>query len=127
MDRAHSRRLKARCATSAQIFLLPSHHESFGIAVAEALACGLPTLISNKVNIWREVAESGGGLVADDDLRGTLFLLRTWAMMPSDEKAQMRKSARKCFEESFEVDHASAMLLATLAKIVDTRTHPVAN
>ena len=39
----------------AEAFVLPSHQENFGIAVAEALACGTPVLISNQVNIWREV------------------------------------------------------------------------
>ena len=40
---------------AAEVFFLPSHQENFGIVVAEALACGVPCLISDKVNIWREV------------------------------------------------------------------------
>lgn len=47
---------------AADVFVLPSHQENFGIAVAEALACGTPVLISNKVNIWREIQAGGGGL-----------------------------------------------------------------
>src|SRR5262249_60464072 len=38
-----------------EAFMLPSHQENFGISVAEAIGCGLPVLISDKVNIWREV------------------------------------------------------------------------
>ena len=38
--------------------------ENFGIVVAEAMAAGRPVLISNKVNIWREVETCGGGLIA---------------------------------------------------------------
>ena len=38
---------------TAEAFILPSHQENFGIVVAEALACGLPVLISNKVNMAR--------------------------------------------------------------------------
>ena len=40
---------------ASEVFILPSHQENFGIAVAEALAVGTPVLISNKVNIWREI------------------------------------------------------------------------
>ena len=48
----------------ATAFALPSHGENFGIVVAEALACGRPVLITEQVNIWREVESAGAGLVA---------------------------------------------------------------
>ncbi len=47
----------------AQMFVLSSYSENFGIAVIEAMACGLPVVISDKVNIWREVDAAGAGLV----------------------------------------------------------------
>ena len=50
-----------RCADA---FILSSHQENFGIAVAEALACGLPVLISRQVNIWREIEQSNAGMRA---------------------------------------------------------------
>jgi|APSaa5957512535_1039671.scaffolds.fasta_scaffold60976_2 glycosyltransferase involved in cell wall biosynthesis len=49
------------------IFVLPSYTENFGIAVAEAMACGLPVVVSNKVNIYRDVLKAGAGLVTNCD------------------------------------------------------------
>ena len=62
---------------AAEVFLLPSHQENFGIAVAEALAAGVPVLISNKVNIWREIEADKAGIVAEDTLGGACGMLQS--------------------------------------------------
>ena len=86
---------------SAEAFVLPSHQENFGIAVAEALACNLPALISDKVNIFDEVRRDGAALVEPDTPEGTTSLLRRWLAMSGDERAAMRQSARRCFDLRF--------------------------
>ncbi len=45
------------------IFILPSYQENFGIAVAEALAAGLPVLISDQVNLQQEIRHAEVGAV----------------------------------------------------------------
>ena len=48
----------------ADLFVLPSYQENFGIAVVESLAAGTPVVISDQVNIWHEVHTAGvGGIV----------------------------------------------------------------
>ncbi|MBW7476732.1 glycosyltransferase [Paenibacillus oenotherae] len=48
----------------ADLFVLPSYSENFGIAVIEAMVCGTPVMISDKVNIWRELEANRAGRVA---------------------------------------------------------------
>jgi len=52
---------------SAELFLLPSRQENFGITVAEAMQMGIPVIVSNKVNSWPYVRDAGAGLVLDEE------------------------------------------------------------
>lgn len=85
-------------------FVLPSHQENFGIAVAEALGCSRPVLISDQVNIWPEIKADGAGLVAPDTAEGTKMLLATWLALDETERQQMRLRARNCFENRYNLD-----------------------
>ena len=105
----------------AEVFILPSHQENFGIAVAEAIACGVPALISDQVNIWREIQASGAGIVAKDDLDGTLTLLKTWLHMHPNEQQAMRTRARACFMQYFEINQTAASLATIFRRYIEDR------
>jgi glycosyltransferase involved in cell wall biosynthesis len=92
---------------AAEAFVLPSHQENFGIVVAEAMACGKPVLITNRVNIWREVEADGGGLVGADDLDGIAGLLRRFAELGDEERRAMGAAARAGFLKHFEIGVAA--------------------
>ena len=108
--------LKWGAFQAAEVFILPSHQENFGISVAEALSASVPVLISNKVNIWREIEEENAGLIEADDADGTHALLRRWMALGAAEKEAMRADARRCFLDHFEVHQA----LHTLLEAYDT-------
>jgi glycosyltransferase involved in cell wall biosynthesis len=95
----------------AEAFVLPSHQENFGIAVAEALGCGVPVLISDKVNIWREVLAHNAGMVAPDTEKGTQDLLRRWLSLAPEQQRAMAVQARSLFEQRFTIDAMAAGLL----------------
>jgi glycosyltransferase involved in cell wall biosynthesis len=84
-----------------EVFILPSHQENFGIVVAEALAASVPVILSDKVNIWREVVNCEAGLVCEDTLEGTQAALTRWSKLTAEEIAAVRQRSRKCFDEMF--------------------------
>ena len=93
-----------------EAFLLPSHQENFGIVVAEALACSKPVLISNQVNIWREIIQGGSGIIGNDSLEGTQQVIKEWLSIPKYEQHRMAQNARKTFESYFQMEQVISRL-----------------
>jgi glycosyltransferase involved in cell wall biosynthesis len=100
---------------AAEVFVLPSHQENFGVAVAEALAMGVPVLLSRRVNIWREIVDARAGLADEDDLRGTTSLLRGWLQLDVQERQRMRSAAVACFDAHFRIEAVVQRLAGALA------------
>ncbi len=100
----------------AEVFILPSHQENFGIAVAEALGCGLPVLLSNKVNIWREVVSSAAGYVEADTRAGTLALLEQWLSTSPEARRCMGAAALSCFSKHFDVSETAKSIAAAVGR-----------
>jgi glycosyltransferase involved in cell wall biosynthesis len=109
--------LKWGLLRSAEVLALPSHSENFGIVVAEALACGLPVLISDRVNIWREIVEDEAGFVASDTLEGTERLIRNWIDLSAGDRSQMRERARQCFFYRFDIQKAASALVEVVSSV----------
>jgi glycosyltransferase involved in cell wall biosynthesis len=100
---------------AAEVYVLPSHQENFGISVVEALACGVPVLVSDKVNIWREIQAARCGFVEPDDVAGTIRLLEAWAALPEPDKSRMRLNAKRSFAEHFDIARTSDRFFALLS------------
>ncbi|GJF11084.1 hypothetical protein NGTWS0302_38390 [Mycolicibacterium cyprinidarum] len=111
--------LKWGAYRAAEAFTLISHSENFGIVVTEAMACGLPVLTTNKVNIWPDIQRSGAGIIASDDQVGATVLLRTWLEKPDSERAQMREAARRCYVNNFGSHAAATEFVRFLRKAID--------
>jgi glycosyltransferase involved in cell wall biosynthesis len=112
---------------AAEAFTLISHQENFGVVVAEAMACGAPVLISNRVNIWREVAADGAGLIEADTAEGAKTLLGRFLAMSPEERAKMRRSARASFLAQFHVDQAARNLMELIEARITAAARPGEN
>ena len=94
-----------------EAFVLPSHQENFGVAVVEAMACSKAVLISNQVNIWREIEASKGGLVEDDTLQGTEVLLEKWRDLSVQEKQKFGIRSKRFYHEYYAAAPAAERLI----------------
>jgi len=103
--------LKWGAMRAADALIHPSHHENFGLVIAEAMACGTPVLISDKVNIWREVVASQGGVVEPDTVEGTRKLICRFLSLSGEELAKMKIAARQGYLQYFDVEKSARNLL----------------
>lgn len=101
-----------------EAFILPSHQENFGIAVVEALACGKPVLISDQINIWREIVQGAGGFAEQDTLEGTYLLLKKWIASSRETKLQIQINARKTYENLYRVSVTTQRFLNLIKPIL---------
>lgn len=85
---------KEAALREADVFVLPSYQENFGIAVAEAMAAGLPVLVSDQVGIAEEVREAGAGLVVPAEAEAIAGALSSLAARPAARIAMGAAGAR---------------------------------
>jgi glycosyltransferase involved in cell wall biosynthesis len=91
---------KLSLLADADLFVLPSYSENFGVAVVEAMAAGLPVVVSDQVGIHREVEATGAGTVVPcrvEDLAGALTRLVTSPGARREMGARARGLAGDCF------------------------------
>jgi glycosyltransferase involved in cell wall biosynthesis len=84
----------------ADMFVLPSYSENFGIAIAEAMAQSLPVIVSDRVNIWREIADAAAGLIIKCDPAELATAMST-LLDDSELRRSMGDRGRRMVERSF--------------------------
>lgn len=73
---------------AADLYVLPSYQENFGIAVVEALAAGTPVIISDQVNLADELRTKGVGAIVSTNEDSLCVALEHWL-----SNADMRERA----------------------------------
>lgn len=108
---------KAAAFAAATLFVLPSHSENFGIAAAEALAAGVPNVLSNQVALAADALAAEAALVValkTDELRSAMLRLL------NDEHLRERLSANgtKLAKSLYSPESVGAALVEKYRQIV---------
>jgi len=100
--------------TSADVFVLPSYSENFGIALVEALACGCPVVLSDQVGIHREISRAEAGLVTPcraGELATAILNVLTDAAL----RRRMSENGVRLARQKFSLEAVSRQLAAAYA------------
>lgn len=98
----------------ASLLALPSRHENFGLSVMEAMARGVPVLVTPEVNLAREIQAAGAGWAVD--LNG---LENGLAVVLNDETERARRGkAAHHFARQYSWQRTAAELAALYRQII---------
>ena len=92
--------LKLGLLQDADLFVLPSYYENFGIAVAEAMAVGTPVVISEGVYIYPDVKEYDAGWVTTLEVSALTEALET-AIISPEMRAEKGKKAYQLVKDKY--------------------------
>jgi glycosyltransferase involved in cell wall biosynthesis len=110
---------KLAVLADADIFVLPSYSENFGVAVVEAMAAGLAVIVSDQVGIHREISANRAGLVvrcSEPDLADALDRMITDPALRNKAGRNGRKLAAR-----FSVNTVCDQLVALYQETVSRR------
>lgn len=109
--------LKAQILSAADVFVLPSYYENFGIAVAEAMAAKIPVVISDQVHIWPVIKESESGWVVPTQV-GALTDALGEAIAQPDVRSQRGDNAQRCAKENYSWDAIAQLMTTTYQQLL---------
>ena len=78
--------LKAELLTKADLFVLPSYYENFGIAVAEAMAAGVPVVISDRIHIAEDIQQAEAGWVGPLEVGAIANSIKSALLNPQERQ-----------------------------------------
>lgn len=102
----------------ADVFALPSYTENFGMTVVEALACALPVVISDQVNIHAEISGAGAGLVTRCDADEVAQALET-LLNDSGRRRAMGEAGRRLVRARYTWPAVVESLTAEYERVIE--------
>lgn len=104
----------------ADLFVLPSYYENFGIAVAEAMATGTPVVISKGIYIWEDVEQAEAGWVGDNNIDDIANLIET-ALQNQPERQRRGANAQNYALQYYSWDAIAQQMIQAYQEVRASR------
>lgn len=108
---------------NADLFVLPTYSENFGIVVAEALSCGVP-VITTKGTPWKDLEDYKAGAWIDIGVEPLKKVLEDFLQKDSEELMEMGKNGRKIVEENYSIESVGSKFLQLYEWILNNTEKP---
>ncbi len=109
---------KEEVLSGADLFVLPSLHENFGISVVEAMAAGCPVVISDRINIAGEISRAQAGIVCLPETNNVARAMAKLIESPKLRK-EMGENGKKLFHDQYESSIVMKSLLGEYDRLLD--------
>ena len=96
----------------ADLFVLPTRSENFGVAVAESLACGTPA-IATKGSPWEGLISNQCGWWIDHGPEPLAACLREAMLLPQEDLQSMGANGRRWMQSDFSWETVGQQMRAT--------------
>lgn len=114
---------KSAAYTDADLLVLPSHSESFGMVVAEALAHATP-VVTTSGTPWEGVEREGCGWWVEKDEDTLAETLRNAMALPAEDLVSMGGRGRAWMERDFSWPVVGRQIMETYRWLRDGGSHP---
>ncbi len=114
---------KSAAFHAADLFVLPSHTENFGMAVAEALAHGVPAIVSRNAP-WTGLATHGCGWWIEAGPEPLVDCLRQALALPAAELERRGNEGRAWMERDFSWNRIGEMMRDTYHWLLTSEAAP---
>jgi glycosyltransferase involved in cell wall biosynthesis len=101
---------KLKAYHQADLFMLPTYSENFGMVVTEALSCGVP-VITTKGTPWEELNTYNAGWWIDIGVQPLVEVLQKALCLSEEQRQQMGQNGRKLVEEKYSIEAVAAQMI----------------
>lgn len=108
---------------SADLFVLPTYSENFGIVIAEALACGIP-VITTKGTPWQELEEYNAGKWIDVGVDFLRNALEETLIQDNGTLIEMGRNGRKLIVEKYSIESVAVSFVKLYEWILNRKDKP---